>query len=150
MRLRRKRRARGEARRARVFIAFYVDGVLDGKRNNTLAWYWVPEETIELGKSHDTWWAAYTGFLDDFRIYNRVLSPAEIAALAGAVVTPPPLSISVAAGKVTLSWSQVGFVLQENSELKNTGGWANVPGGNVSPVTVTMDPTGARFYRLVQ
>jgi len=133
---------------ARGYVAFYLDGLLDGKRNNSQSWYWVPEQTIELGKSHDPWWSAYTGFFDDFRIYNRVLSPSEIAQLAGAVISPPTLSISTAAGKVTLSWSEPGFVLQEKSDLSNPGGWANVLGGDVSPVSINIGAVGAGFYRL--
>jgi hypothetical protein len=129
------------------FISFYIDGVLDGTHNNSQSWYWVPEEMIELGKSHDTYWSAYGGFLDDFRIYNRVLTASEIAGLAG-VVAPPTLDFSVAGGKLTLSWSQTGFALQENSNLSNSAAWTNVANGNVSPVVITLPPTGANFYRL--
>jgi len=35
---------------------------------------------------------SYTGYVDDFRIYNRVLSAAEIALLAGNVSAPPALT----------------------------------------------------------
>jgi hypothetical protein len=129
------------------FISFYIDGVLDGTHNNSQSWYWVPEEMIELGKSHDTYWSAYGGFLDDFRIYNRVLTASEIAGLAG-VVAPPTLDFSVAGGKLTLSWSQTGFALQENSNLSNSAAWTSVANGNVSPVVITLPPTGANFYRL--
>ncbi len=129
------------------FVAFYVDGLLDGAHNNSRSWYWVPEQELELGKSHDSFWSGYSGFLDDFRIYNRVLSADEIAQLAG-VVLRPTLSISVSGNTVTLSWSQTGFVLQENSDVSNKNGWTDVSNGNVSPVMVTIAPTGARFYRL--
>lgn len=132
---------------ARGYVGFYVDGVADGTRANNQSWYWVPEQTIELCKSHDPYWSGYTGFLDDFRIYNRVLSTSEISQLAG-VVTPPVLSLSLAGSTATLSWSQTGFFLQENSDLGNPTGWTNVPNGGVSPVMVTVLQTGARFYRL--
>ena len=132
---------------ARGFISFYVDGLLDGTHNNSQSWYWVPDETIELGKSHDAYWSAYGGFLDDFRIYNRVLSAGEIAGLAG-VVTSPTLSFSLAGGGLTLSWSQTGFLLQQNNNLANPPGWTNVANGDVSPVVITLPSTGASFYRL--
>ena len=132
---------------ARGFISFYVDGLLDGTHNNSQSWYWVPDETIELGKSHDAYWSAYGGFLDDFRIYNRVLSTSEIAGLAGVVVSPT-LSFSVAGGKLTLSWSETGFVLQQNIDVANQVGWTNVANGDVSPVVITLPPAGASFYRL--
>jgi len=132
---------------ARGFISFYVDGLLDGTHNNSQSWYWVPEETIELGKSHDAYWSAYGGFFDDFRIYNRVLSAIEIAGLSGVVVSPT-LSFSVAGGKLQLSWSQAGFVLQQNSDVTNQVAWTNVVNGDVSPVVITLPPTGATYYRL--
>jgi len=110
---------------------FNVDGVLDGSHNNSRSWYWVPAETLELGKSHDTFWSGYTGFFDDFRIYNRVLSADEIAQLAGVVIRPT-LAIRVSGSTATLSWSQTGFVLQENSDVSNKNGWADVSNGNVS------------------
>jgi hypothetical protein len=55
----------------------------------------------------------------------------------------------VADGKMTLTWTSTGFVLQENSNLGNPAGWANVPNGNVSPVIITLPTTNsANFYRL--
>jgi hypothetical protein len=132
---------------ARGFISFYVDGLLDGTHNNSQSWYWVTDQTLELGKSHDSYWTAYNGFLDDFLIYNRVLSANEIAELAGRVIAPT-LSFRVASGGLTLSWSQTGFVLQQNSNLTNAVGWTNVANGDVSPVVIPLPPTGTSFYRL--
>jgi hypothetical protein len=132
---------------AKGFVAFYVDGVLDGINTNSLSWYWVPEETIELGKSHDAFWSGYTGFLDDLRIYNRVLSASELSTLAG-VVSAPTLHLSLVGRTATLTWSETGFVLQENSDLGNPNGWTNVANGNTSPVTITIGQSGAKFYRL--
>lgn len=129
------------------YVGFYVDGVLDGTHNNSQSWYWVTDETLELGKSHDTYWSAYHGFLDDFRIYNRVLSASEIAALAG-VVTSPTLDFAVSGGKLTLSWAATGFVLQQNSQVASAAGWTNVVNGGVSPVVFPLPATGANFYRL--
>ena len=132
---------------AQGFISFYIDGVLDGTHNNGLSWSWVPDETIELGKSHNTYWSAYNGFLDDFRVYNRVLSATEIAGLAG-VVLPPILNFGVASGKLTLSWSPTGFVLQQNTQVANVTGWTNVASGDISPVLISLPAAGANFYRL--
>ena len=132
---------------AQGFISYYIDGVLDGTHNNSQSWNWVPDETIELGKSHDSYWSAYNGFLDDFRIYNRVLSASEIAGLAG-VVLPTTLNFSVAGGKLTLSWSPTGFVLQQNTQVANVAGWTNVASGGISPVVISLPAAGANFYRL--
>jgi hypothetical protein len=132
---------------AQGFISYYIDGVLDGTHNNSQSWLWQPDETIELGKSHDSYWSAYNGFLDDFRIYNRVLSPGEIAGLAG-VVLAPTLNFSVASGKLTLSWAPTGFVLQQNTQVANVAGWTNVVSGDISPVVISLPASGANFYRL--
>jgi hypothetical protein len=128
-------------------VSFYVDGALDTSKVNSAEWIWVPEQQLEIGDSHDTFWAGYNGFLDEFRIYNRVLSASEIAELAG-VVLSPTLQFSVAQNKLTLSWSATGFALQENSDPSNQAGWTAVPNGDVSPVIITIPATGAKFYRL--
>ena len=130
------------------FVSFYVDGVLNVGQSNNVAWSWDPNKEIEIGRSDDPWWAGYSGYLADFRIYSRVLSASEIAQLAGLPAAPPLLSITVANGQLTLSWSAAGFVLQQNSSLANSSGWANVPNGNVSPVKLAVPATGAGFYRL--
>ncbi|MGA2656417.1 MAG: LamG domain-containing protein [Verrucomicrobiota bacterium] len=135
---------------AQGFIGFYIDGVLDGTQGNSQPWYWLPDEAVEIGESHDPWWSAYGGYLADLRIYNRVLSAGEIAQLAGVAVVPPALGLSVAGGKLTLSWSEAGFVLQQNSNLSNPAGWANVANGGASPVVITLPRTGVNFYRLKQ
>jgi hypothetical protein len=130
------------------FISFYVDGVLNVGQTNSQPWAWDPQEEIEIGTSHDPWWASYGGYLGDFRIYNRVLSASEIAQLAGLAIAPPTLQITVAGGKLTLGWSGAGFVLQQNSSLTNPAGWADVPNGDVSPVKLAVPAAGAGFYRL--
>jgi hypothetical protein len=132
---------------AQGFISFYIDGVLDGTHNNSQSWSWESDEEVELGKSHDSYWSAYNGFLDELRIYNRVLSANEIAGLAG-VVSSPTLNFSVAGGKLTLSWSSTGFVLQQNTQVANVAGWTNVATGDISPVVISLPGAGANFYRL--
>jgi hypothetical protein len=130
------------------FVSFYLDGVFNVGQSNNAAWSWDPNREIEIGRSDDPWWAGYSGYLADFRIYSRVLSVIEIAQLAGLPIAPPSLSITVAKGELTLSWSGAGFVLQQNSSLTNPAGWADVPNGNVSPVKLAVPATGAGFYRL--
>jgi len=48
---------------------------------------------------------------------------------------------------VTISWSNVGATLQQNTDLGNTNGWINVPGGTSSPVTIPKNNATA-FFRL--
>ena len=64
---------------ANGFIALYLDGSINRSNANTAAWSWDAAQQIELGRSHDTYWRRYNGLLDDFRIHNRILTPAEIA-----------------------------------------------------------------------
>ena len=60
------------------FIAIYFDGVLDNARTNGRSWTWPSGQAIELGRSHDAGFRAYTGLMDDFRIYKRALTAEEI------------------------------------------------------------------------
>jgi hypothetical protein len=62
----------------------------------------------------------------------------------------PTLSYSVNGGVLTLSWDSTtfpGFTLKVQAGLG--GGWAPVPNGNMSPVTIQLNPaTAASFFRL--
>jgi hypothetical protein len=127
-------------------VTFYVDGVLNSSQANSGAWAW-PDLEIEIGKSHDPFWSGYTGFLDEFRIYNRVLTASEVSQLAG-VVAQPTLRILRSGNQITISWTGSGFALQANSDLSNPAGWINVTGNPSSPYTITLPTTGVSFYRL--
>src|SRR5262249_29286201 len=61
------------------FTTIYIDGVQSMTQAPMRPWSWDPAQRIELGRSHDGFWRAFDGALDDFRIYNRILSAAEIA-----------------------------------------------------------------------
>jgi hypothetical protein len=62
-------------------IAIYIDGAFSLSVSVTNAWSWPTTQEIELGRSRDTWWKRFDGFMDDFRIYNRVLTEQEIASI---------------------------------------------------------------------
>jgi concanavalin A-like lectin/glucanase superfamily protein/Ig-like domain-containing protein len=128
------------------FIRIYVDGQLAASNPNSGPWAWDPAEEIELGESNTTYWRRYNGYLDDVQFYNRILSASEVAQS----MTLGSISYSRIGNQLTLSWSwdQSGLVLQENSSVSNPAGWTDVPGGSSSPVTVTISPSGNRFYRL--
>ena len=63
-------------------ITLYIDGVQAGSQGNAGAWSWPASQQIELGRSWDPFWRAYDGWLDDFRIYNRALTPTEVGQIA--------------------------------------------------------------------
>jgi hypothetical protein len=62
-------------------VALYVDGALDTSHPNTNAWSWPAAQEIELGRSHDPYWYVYDGQMDDFRMYNSILTTTEIATI---------------------------------------------------------------------
>jgi hypothetical protein len=128
-------------------IRIYVDGQLAASNPNSGPWSWDPAEEIELGKSHDTFWRRFDGYLDDVQFYARILSTAEVVQ---SMTLGPSISFSRVGNQLTLSWPLTGFVLQENSNLSNSAGWSNVSGGSSSPVTVTISNSVNKYYRLKQ
>lgn len=63
------------------WISIYVDGALSSSAQVTNAWSWPAAQQIEIGRSHDGYWKRFNGLMDDFRIYSRVLTEAEIASV---------------------------------------------------------------------
>ena len=62
-------------------ISIYIDGALDTQAISPGPWYWPTSDEIELGRSHDSYWKIYNGQMDDFRIYNRILTASEISTI---------------------------------------------------------------------
>ena len=70
----------------------YVDGNYDNSSATSAAWSWPAFQEIELGRSHDGYWASLQGSMSDLMIYNRMLTEAEVqAAVAGSPVTDSSL-----------------------------------------------------------
>ncbi|MBM3880529.1 MAG: hypothetical protein FJ387_12570 [Verrucomicrobia bacterium] len=60
----------------------------------------------------------------------------------------PTLQLSPSApGQIVLYWTGSGFVLQQNGDLSNPGGWVNAPSGTANPATNVLG-SGTLFYRL--
>jgi hypothetical protein len=84
--------------------------------------------------------------------YSLVISATTIKLHYGGspVVGRPTLTYSLNGSTLTLSWDSTnfpGFSLQQQTVLG--GGWTAVPNGNVSPVTIQVDPArAAAFFRL--
>jgi hypothetical protein len=100
-------------------MILYVDGQLATSGANGAAWSWQTGQEIELGLSHDTnSWQALNGLMDDVRLYNRVLTQAEItSAFGGALVDTNALVLrmnfdSAPAAGVTLNWLTADAILQ--------------------------------------
>jgi hypothetical protein len=116
-----------------------------------------------IGKSQYGTDPYINGSIDEFRIYNVGLSPAEIAATTalgpGQLLSTnnPPMTVAMTGTKPALAWplANAGFTLQSCSNLA-LGGWVNVtsPAAQIvgSQWQVGLPPAtnAAAFYRLVK
>jgi concanavalin A-like lectin/glucanase superfamily protein/Ig-like domain-containing protein len=128
----------------------YVDGQLVASGVNGKAWSWQTGQEIELGLSHDTnSWQAFSGSLDDVRIYNRVLTDTEISnAFGGAIVDANALTLrlnfdTAPTAGVTLKWQTPDAILQSADSV--SGPYTDVSGA-VSP-RPTAERNTVKFYR---
>ncbi len=128
----------------------YVDGAQDSFNFNMAAWSWPAGEEIELGLSHDPGWGAYTGLMDDVRIYSRILTAAEIKSIhAGdALVDTNTLQLRLNFDAAPLpgfilSWQLSDAVLQSADAV--TGPYTDLPSA-VSPYSVSAQ-AATKFYR---
>jgi hypothetical protein len=102
------------------------------------------------------------GSVSEFRIYNGVLSPIQVAATQALGTNQllssasPKLSASISEGNLTLSWplTSAGFSLYSSSTLGGNAGWKLASGTQAvvgSNVQVTIPATGtASFFQLRQ
>jgi Concanavalin A-like lectin/glucanases superfamily len=131
-------------------VSLYVDGNLDTANPNAGAWSWPVGQEIELGRSHNSAFDPYNGLMDDFRVYNRVLTAAEITTVhgTGAVVDAGAMQVMLnfdtppAAG-ITISWQSPSATLQ-SADVAN-GPFTDVS-SVVSPYSVRSQ-SAQKFYR---
>jgi hypothetical protein len=137
------------------FTTIYIDGVQSMTQAPTRPWSWDPAQRIELGRSHDGFWRVYDGFMDDFRIYNRILTAAEIAQVAdaGSVVDANALKVrfnfDAAPTGITLKW--LCGLLQMTDKLASNPMatvWVDVP--NAAPPFVILPSAAQGFFRVQQ
>ncbi|HUR46535.1 MAG TPA: LamG domain-containing protein, partial [Candidatus Saccharimonadales bacterium] len=132
----------------------YIDGILSLAQATSRPWTWDPAQQIELGRSHDGYWKAYNGQMDDFRIYNRTLTAGEVAQIvdSGDLVDAAALKVrfnfDAAPAGLTLRWA-CGTLQQADALVVDGSGtvWTDVVGASAPYV---IDPTTApfRFYRI--
>jgi len=104
--------------------------------------YWMVGHNENPNQAGDYW----VGALDDVRIYNRLLTAPDVAALAklGGIIVRPTITITPSGQNVVITWPG-GGTLQSASQI--TGPWNVVPG--TSPQTIPA--TGAaQFFRVRQ
>jgi hypothetical protein len=127
----------------------YVNGAAAG--TNVFS---IPPVTADLLVSHIGAWNGderfYYGLMDEFAIYDHVLSPervrAHYEAAAGVSVARPEISVSRSASQLTLSWTGSGFTLEETADLSSPG-WQPVSGVTGNSVSVSIE-AGNKFFRL--
>ncbi|HEX5221569.1 MAG TPA: LamG-like jellyroll fold domain-containing protein [Verrucomicrobiae bacterium] len=131
-------------------IEIFVDGVSQGAQPNTAAWSWPATQPIELGRSHDGYWKRYDGQMDDFRIYNRILTQTEIASIVAsdALVDNAALKLRFNFGTAgignSVTWP-FGTLLSSPS-VGPDAIWTPVPGA-VPPAYPFLPTEPARFFR---
>jgi hypothetical protein len=138
----------------------YLDGVLLQGIRDTFTRALALNSTIVLGAAQP----GYNGFqgrIDEFAIYDLSALADEAAVtakvsqmvsnrLAAARMAIPTLAATASGNQLTLSWSGSGFFLQQTADILAPTGWADVQNGGTSPVTVPIEATGSRFFRLIK
>src|SRR5581483_2106353 len=132
-------------------ISLYVDGVLDSTNGNATSWAAPSSSEFELGFSTDNGWEYYNGLMDDFRIYNTILTPAQISSIyaSDAVANPTALTLrfnfdAAPGAGINLTWPAGVGILQSAAQVN--GPYTDVPAAN-GPYIVAPSAT-QRFFRL--
>ncbi len=133
-------------------VSLYVDGAIDSSNSNGNAWSWTAGQPIWLGLSQDAYWRPYDGQLDDFRIYNRILTDTEIASIhtSDAVVDSAALQVRFdfnAAPSTGLSIDWLNGTLQSADAI--TGPYTTVPAVS-SPLVIIPAASTQKFYRTLR
>jgi hypothetical protein len=123
-------------------MKLYTNGVLGGTLTTG-----VPSAQVDSGLNvtigaRPGGSAAWSGLIDEVRIYTRALTNAEIAALAAPVFFPPMLINN----QVILNWTGQG---QLQAAPAVTGVYTNITPTPTPPYTTTVVPGQNRFFRLL-
>ena len=97
----------------------YVDGILD---TSGMAPSGVRSAPPDIQIGHDPTGAYFNGAIDDVRLFRRVLSGAEITALARPPAVPTGLTATAGGVQVTLGWTGAVGTTSYNLKRSNTDG----------------------------
>jgi hypothetical protein len=128
-------------------VLLYIDGALNQISPNASAWSWPVGQQIELGLSHDVYWKKYNGLLDDVRLYNRILTDAEVTQAFGGNVVDANALIgrynfdAAPTDGFRVGWSPSYGALQWSTSV--TGSFTDLTGAS-NPYLVA--PAGPQLY----
>lgn len=91
-------------------------------------------------------WLRILALLDPVPDYFMQMTEVEVIGLATGP-TPVPISVARSANGIVLTWSGVGFILQETTTPSVAASWASVANSPASPATLPISGA-AKFYRL--
>ncbi len=137
-------------------VSIYIDGALDASLANPRNWSWPTNLQVELGRSHDSYWYIYNGQMDDFRMYNRVLTPAEISLIGTPATSDTLVDTSALNVRFNFDASTASYgdslvwpygVLQSSLALGAAAVWTSLTNA-VSPQPFTPSAP-SRFFRLI-
>lgn len=125
-------------------VSVYIDGVLDSQEAGG-AWTWATDQPFTLGQINDSYWELYNGSLDDVRLYNRILTDAEVAQVVanGAIVDASALQLQLnfttaASEGLGLFWSNSGGLQSSvtasgpySDVLNSSSPWGFLPNSKV-------------------
>lgn len=123
--------------------SLYRNGVQVASEPGAVGALSVDDGDWAIGAAGNGWADHYTGDVDEVAIYDRALTPSQVAAhyVAGRAGTSAITINKSGLNNVTITWP-AGTRLQESNGLT---GFTDVPGSPVSPLTVPA--TGTKFYR---
>jgi Concanavalin A-like lectin/glucanases superfamily len=108
-------------------VQLYVDGVLNGASgfdtgSKTSQFFLIGGLSVRDGSGNLTGANYFNGQLDEVRIYNRVLTPAEISEIGQIPAAPTGLSANPYSGSIVqLSWTNTSSVAQNVEVQRKTG-----------------------------
>jgi hypothetical protein len=133
-------------------MAVYVDGVSRGTGTGPTGSRSAPP-AFRIGASQPGWSAFLNGTLDDVRLYNRILSPTEITALASGAkpTTPTGVAAIPGNGSIALNWpappTATGYDVKRAT---TSGGPYTTVGAVTSPSFLDANLTnGTTYYYVV-
>ena len=137
-------------------ISIYIDGTLNATTQVTNGWTWPTDQELEIGASHDAYWKKLNGQMDDFRIYNRVLTADEIAQV---IATDALVDTSALMLRYNFDSNGVGYslswpagMLLSSPAIGPSATWTPVPNATMPypflPPAPSKPTDPAVFYRI--